>query len=203
MLRSMLMRKIGITGGVGSGKSQVLSYMEEDYHALVLRADDVSRDLMEPGGRCYEKIRDLFGAEYLLKDGAFDRKKIADKVFLAPDLLDKMNAILHPAVISEIIAREKKAEESGCPIVCVESALLPVMQEKGNETFDELWYVYADELSRRIRLKESRGYTDEKISSIMANQLTEEGFRQACQVVIDNSGSFEDTKRQIDIALGE
>lgn len=197
------MRKIGVTGGVGCGKSLVLSYLEDAYQALVLRTDEVSRDLMEPGGRCYEEILDLLGREYLQQDGSFDRKKIAEKVFCTPELLEKMNEILHPAVISEILEREKRAEKKGCPIVCVESALLPVMQEKGNETFDELWYVYADESSRRNRLKESRGYTDEKISSIMANQLSEEGFRKACQCVIDNSGSFEETKRQIDIALGE
>ena len=76
----------------------------------------------------------------------------------------------------------------------LEAALLP---DVGGELCDELWYVYADEEARRSRLKASRGYTDEKITQMIKRQPTEERFRRACTAVIDNSGPFEDTMRQI------
>ena len=76
----------------------------------------------------------------------------------------------------------------------VEAALLP---DVGADLCDELWYVYAAEDVRRRRLRDSRGYTDEKITQMIGRQPSEQTFRQACTVVIDNSGAFEDTKRQI------
>ena len=195
------MKKIGVTGGVGCGKSEVLAYLEEAYGAAVLRTDEISRDLMEPGGDCHDDILALFGPEFVLENGSFDRLKIAERVFREPVLLDRLNAILHPATISRTLLLEEEAEKNGCPVVCVESALVRVMREKGNETYDELWYVYADEAVRRQRLKESRGYTDQKIDSIMANQPSEREFREACDAVIDNSGAFAETRRQIDLLL--
>ena len=85
-------------------------------------------------------------------------------------------------------------EAQGRSLYVVEAALLP---DVGKELCDELWYIYADESVRRERLKASRGYTDEKISQMIASQPQEERFRSTCSVVIDNSGSFEDTMKQI------
>ncbi len=198
-------RRIGVTGGVGSGKSEVLRYMEDKYGALVLRTDDLAKELMEPGRACYEEVRALFGSGVLLPDGSFDRTVIAQKVFADPVLLERLNSITHPAVVGYMADLVQEAEESGVKIICMESALFLDGQghKKGDDSYRELWYVYADESARRERLKASRGYTDEKISSIMARQVSEEMLRSACDAVIDNSGDFDDTKRQIDILLGE
>ena len=92
----------------------------------------------------------------------------------------------------ELDIRKKAAE--GMQLYVVEAALLP---DVGKELCDELWYIYADENVRRERLKASRGYTDDKISQMIASQPEEERFRSVCSVVIDNSGDFEDTKKQI------
>jgi len=198
-------RRIGVTGGVGSGKSEVLHYMEEAYGALVLRTDDLAKELMEPGAACYEKVLELLGPGVLKQDGSFDRAGIAKIVFADPAVLEKMNSITHPAVLDYAADLVREAEENGKSIICLESALFLDEQgkKKGGETYRELWYVYADEGVRRERLKASRGYTDEKISSIMAQQVSEEVLRSVCDAVIDNSGDFDDTKRQIDVLLGE
>ena len=91
--------------------------------------------------------------------------------------------------------------EAGTQLFFLEAALL--IEEKYNEICDELWYVYADEAVRRKRLKESRGYTDSKITSMIRSQLPEQRFREAADFVIDNSGPLADSIRQIDSRLGE
>ena len=196
-------RRIGVTGGVGSGKSMVLQYMESEYGALILRTDDLAREMMEPGGACYEEVMELFGRDVLREDGTFDRAGIAARVFDDPELLERLNSITHPAVIRQITETVEKAELQGIKIICLESALFLDEQgrKKGNESYDELWYVYADEGVRRERLKASRGYSEEKISAIIANQVSEEMLRKNCDAVIDNSGEFSLTEKQIDRLL--
>lgn len=196
-------RRIGVTGGVGSGKSTVLQYMESEYGALILRTDDLAREMMEPGGACYEEVLELFGRDVLQEDGTFDRAGIAARVFDDPELLERLNSITHPAVIRQITETVEKAELQGIKIICLESALFLDEQgrKKGNESYDELWYVYADEGVRRERLKASRGYSEEKISAIIANQVSEEMLRKNCDAVIDNSGEFSLTEKQIDRLL--
>ncbi len=105
-----------------------------------------------------------------------------------------MNDIVHPEVLEWVRKDILKKKEEGCSYYIVEAALLP---EVGKELCDELWYIYTDEAVRRERLKSSRHYTDEKITRMIASQPIEEVFRKACTVVIDNSGDFEATKRQI------
>ena len=196
-------RTIGITGGVGCGKSEVLKYLEEKYDAYVVLSDDVARHLIDPDAPCFAAVLELFGPEYLLEDGSFDRKKIAAAVFRNEDLLEQLNGIIHPGVWEEVARLKKEKAAEGCPVLCVESALLVTPEgKKDNETFDELWYIYASEPVRRRRLKESRGYSDERISAMIGNQASEELFREACDVLIDNSGSMDDTRRQIDRLFG-
>ena len=196
-------RRIGVTGGVGSGKSEVLRYIQEAYGALVLRTDDLAKELMEPGAACYEEVRALFGPGAVREDGTFDRAVIASKVFADHVLLEKLNGITHPAVLRYTEQLIREAEEKGTQIVCIESALFvdAFGNKKGNESYHELWYVYTDTAVRRERLKASRGYSDEKISSIMANQVSDEVLRRYCDVVIDNSGDFSFTMKQIDRLL--
>ena len=116
-------RRIGVTGGVGSGKSEVLHYIQEKYGALVLRTDDLAKELMDPGEVCYEEVRALFGPEIVREDGTFDRAGIAAKVFSDPVLLGKLNEITHPAVLKRTEELICSAEKQGTRIVCIESAL--------------------------------------------------------------------------------
>ena len=193
------MKIIGITGGVGSGKSRVLSYMEEQFNAFICQADHVAWELQTPGQRYYLQIVEHFGREILHDDETIDRKKLGQIVFNDNEALLVLNAIMHPAVKEEIRNRICNASENGCEYFIIEAALL--LEDNYKQICDELWYIYTDEKTRRLRLKESRAYSDEKIDAIMASQLSEEIFRKECQIVIDNSGDFEDTCYQIDEAM--
>lgn len=190
------MKIIGITGGVGSGKSRVLSYLETKYGAVICQADHVAWKLQEPGRKCHAEIVSCFGEEILNEDKTIHRGKLGKIVFSDNEKLLLLNQIMHPAVkdyIVELVQREKKKNTT---YFILEAALL--LEEHYNLICDELWYIYCDRNVRCERLKESRSYSDEKIDSIMATQLSEENFREQCQIVIDNSGDFEDTCYQID-----
>ena len=193
------MKIIGITGGVGSGKSRVLSYLEQQFDAVICQADHVAWELQAPGQRCYLQIVEHFGREILNDDETIDRKKLGQIVFNNNEELLMLNAIMHPAVKEEIQNRICNARENGSEYFIIEAALL--LEDNYKQICDELWYIYTDENTRRLRLKESRAYSDEKIDAIMASQLSEEIFRKECQIVIDNSGDFEDTCYQIDEAM--
>lgn len=192
---------IGVTGGVGSGKSELLRYVRERYGAYVLFADEAAARLMQRGERCFEPVVRLFGPEAVGADGELDRGRIAGMIFNSDPLREKLNRIVHPAVRAYIMEEISAEREAGTQLFFLEAALL--IEEKYNEICDELWYVYADEAVRRKRLKESRGYTDSKITSMIRSQLPEQRFREAADFVIDNSGPLADSIRQIDSRLGE
>ena len=194
------MKVIGITGGIGAGKTAVLSYMEKNYNCRILLADEAAHQVKEPGETCYFRLVELLGKEILDEESRINRQRMAEKIFASPGLLARVNGVIHPAVkerILSVIRRERKA--SVHDFLVIEAALL--IEEGYLDVVDVMWYVHAGEETRRKRLKKSRGYSDEKIDSIMTKQLSEEQFRQYCQVVIDNDLSFEDTCRQVDQAL--
>lgn len=189
----------GITGGVGAGKSQVMQYLETAHGARVLLMDNLGHDLMAKGAVCYDPILQLFGPEVLLENGEFNRKAIGAKVFADRELLEKLNAIVHPAVKKEVIRRVAAAREEGVKCFFMESALL--LEEKYDAMCDELWYIYTKEEVRRERLKASRGYSDEKIDQMLNNQASEELYRSHCSFEINNSGNFAETQAQIDARM--
>lgn len=193
---------IGITGGVGAGKSTVLGYIKEHYNCLVIFSDDVANDIKKKGFPAYDELVELLGNGILGDDGEIDRARMASAIFNDKNILKKVNNILHPAVnqyIINIIEDEKKRNE--LDFVFVEAALL--IENGYDKIADELWYVYASEEVRRQRLKASRGYSDEKITDILGKQLEDAEFRKCCQFVIDNSADLEEAALQIDQRLAE
>ena len=193
---------IGITGGVGAGKSSVLQYMEENYRCHVVLADDIGNRVKLPGEICYQRLVELLGRDILDSKGYIDKLRMAEAIFSDKELLEKVNAIIHPAVKDCILAEiEREKEKKQVDFFFIEAALLIECGYAAH--VDEMWYIYASDEVRRERLKASRGYSDEKVSAIMNGQLKEDEFRRACQVVIDNSGDMEDTKKQIDKILGD
>lgn len=194
------MRKIGITGGIGSGKSRVLDFLNEAYGAVICQADLVAHQVQLPGEECYQKVVDTFGKEILNPDGTIDRKILGKIVFDDPEKLEKLNAIVHPAVNDRIREEMKKAQKDGKANFVLEAALLtePVYRKM----LDEIWYIHVPQKIRMERLRISRGYTDEKMYAVFANQPSEETFTEAADLVIENGGDFEETEKQIDLALG-
>lgn len=190
------MRVIGVTGGVGSGKSAVLNYIEAHFDARIIKADDVGHLLMMPGQVCYEPVIQLFGEWIVKEDGSLDRETISKIVFEKKEILEKLNAIIHPAVKKYILREIERSKKEKTEFFFIEAALL--IEEKYDEICDELWYIYADEEVRKERLIEGRGYSEKKVREIMANQLSEDEFSSHCDFEIDNSGDFEETKKQLD-----
>ena len=192
------MKILGITGGVGCGKSTVLLYLQEAYGAFLIECDQVARSVQERGGVCYAPMTDLFGEEILLEDGSINRRAVAQRIFEDPVSREKLNEIVHPAVKGRV--RELILEHADSPLIVIEAALL--LEDHYDEICDEIWYIYADEETRRWRLKTSRGYSDERITDMMASQLTDEQFREQTDLTIDNSSeNIENTYRQLDHAL--
>ena len=190
------MKTIGITGGVGSGKSAILGYLAEHYPCRVLYADELTAKMQKKGGKCYEAMVRMFGPEYLLPDGELDRAKIGGRVFGDPEALKALNDLIHPIVVEEIKRQIKEAgSKENTEFFFLEAALL--IETGFDKICDELWYIYARREVRIKRLEESRGYTPERSAQMMERQLPEEVFRKYCQVVIDNSGTLEESISQI------
>ena len=129
------MRVIGVTGGVGAGKSTVLGILEEDFQAYVIQADQLGHILMEPGEECYDAVIALFGKEIIKKDKTIDRRRISDVVFTDKDMLLKLNGIIHPAVKQRILDLLGEQKEAGREICVVEAALF--LEENYQEFCDE------------------------------------------------------------------
>lgn len=191
------MKIIGITGGIGSGKSTVLNLLRDKYQAYIVEADRVAHDLMEPGQAAYEKIKAVFSETVFHADGTINRAALGQMVFQDTDRLKQLNEIVHPAVKVWIRNEIEQQKQSGsCQLFVIEAALL--IEDGYTAICDEIWYVYVEESIRIKRLMESRGYTEEKCRAIMKNQSDEAYYRQNTSAWIDNSLSFEDTEKQVD-----
>ena len=196
-----MMRFIGITGGVGAGKSAVLDYMASKRGVRVLLADEIAHMLMEPGTDCYEKIKKCFaGEDIFCADGHFDRFKLAQVIFSEEEKRARLNGIVHPAVKNYVINEAGRERKRGAlHFLILEAALL--IEEHYDEICDELWYIYTEEAVREKRLMETRGYSKEKVRQIFDSQLKEKEYRRYCKTVIDNNGDLAQTYAQIDAAM--
>lgn len=196
----MAMLVIGLTGGIGSGKSFVADIIKRHYPVAVIDTDSLARDLMKKGGSAYNRVKEYFGSGILAEDGEIDRERLSGIVFSDPDSLSKLNSLTHPAVQEKVLALIRGYRESGNYLaVLVETALLI---EAGYQSFcDEVFYVHADEKIRRMRLKESRGYTDKKIDRILANQKPEEEFIRHATWLIENNSGEEEVLRQLEVIM--
>ena len=189
---------IGITGGVGSGKSVVLNYLSDRYGARIIEADRLAEKLMEPGQTVYEAVVAAFSEGILEeKGGRIDRKKLAEIVFHDEYSLKKLNEIVHPLVKEYILNEIDKWNSEGrvCPFV-IEAALL--IQDGYKAICDVIWYVKVSKEIRIIRLMAGRGYSREKCISIMNNQPEDAFFEASSDLVILNDESIEAVKREID-----
>lgn len=184
---------IGLTGGVGCGKSTVVALLQKNFRCKAILTDEVAREQMQPGGIAYTLVLEEFGNEILAEDGTIDRGALAAIVFPDEEKLAKLNALTHPLVteyVLEQVGQERR--ENRYEILVIETALLI---EGGYDRFcDEVWYVYAPKEQRRKRLKESRGYPDGKIDALMARQKTEEEFFAVADHVVKNCDETTETE---------
>ncbi|MDY2614829.1 MAG: dephospho-CoA kinase [Lachnospiraceae bacterium] len=190
------MKVIGITGGVGAGKTQILEYLNNKYGATICQADAVGKKLQKKGTECFDAIVAHFGTEILDAKGELDREKLADIVFSDKVELSVLNSIVHPTVKEEIYKKIAKEERKNTNLFILESAIL--IEDHYEEICDELWYIYVEDSIRKKRLIYARGYDSKKVDDIIAAQLPKSMFMKHCDRVIDNSNTFEETKIQLD-----
>lgn len=178
------MNVIGITGGVGAGKSTVLNMLKELCNCEVIMADDVAKEAMAQGGMLSGTAVELFGKDAYLSDGSLNRTYIANLIYSDENLGKKWDEAVHPVVNDTIFSMiEKYREEKLLDFVFVEAALL--IENHYDEICDEIWYIYASEDTRKKRLKAQRNYSFEKSDSIMKRQMSDKDFRAHCSYVID------------------
>lgn len=190
------MLRIGLTGGIGTGKSRVARLLA-DLGAAVIDADALARQVVEPGGPAYDGVVARFGPEILRPDGTIDRAALAAVVFSDPDARRDLEALVHPAVRVE--TQRRLAElESGAdppPAVVVD---IPLLFEAGREgDFDQIWVVYAPDAVALDRAAARDGADPEQIKARMRAQWPIEEKVRRAHVVIDNSGDWDATEAQV------
>ena len=177
---------LGITGGIGAGKSLVLSIIDEEFDAYIVEADKLAHKLMLKGEDAYNQIIDTFGDEILDPDSEqIDRSILGKLVLSDKEKLSRLNAIMHPAVKKYIIDDINTKKDAGTKLYVIEAALL--IQDGYKSICDEIWYVNADREVRIQRLIESRGYSREKAESFLSNQPSDEYFEINSDRVINNN----------------
>ncbi len=196
------MRIIGITGGVGAGKSTVLALLKELTSCVIIMADDVAKTTTLPGGPAYKAVVKVLGEHVLDADGTINKGRMADIIFNDEAKKLAVEDVIHPVTKRLIKSMLKEADNKGIyEYAFVEAALL--IEDNYNEICEEFWYVYVPEKERIKRLMENRNYSEEKCRDIMANQLSDKQFRKHCAFTIDNSKNTEYTKSQLIYRLGK
>lgn len=185
------MKVIGITGGVGAGKSRILDILSREYGAYVIQADQVAKTLEEPGQPGYQRLVGEFGGRILAEDASIDRAALADLIFHDESALLRVNDIIHPLAWQRI---REMIRNSPAELIAVEAALF---NENSRTICDELWYVDTSEENRVERLLKNRGYSREKSMGMIQSQPSRETFLSLADRVIDNNGTPEDVQRQI------
>lgn len=186
---------IGLTGNIGTGKSTVLAYLAA-LGARVIDADKIAHEVMLPGGPAYEAILAAFGPGILAADGHIDRAKLGAIVFADPQALARLESIVHPAVFArtqELVAAAKE------PVVVIEAIKL-LESGMARRMCDAVWVVTARPEVALARLVAQRGISEAEARRRLDHQMPEAEKVAHADVVIDNSGSLEETRQQVNAA---
>jgi dephospho-CoA kinase len=188
------LKLIGLTGGAGSGKSTVAA-MLRDIGAEVLDADEAAHAAYEPGSPGFDEVVREFGSEFV-RDGRIDRGRLGELVFNDRDARLRLNAIVHPLVREWMAARTAEAAQRGAPVVVQD---VPLLFENGLERlYSSVVLVDVPEGIQLKRLVEGRGLSEERARAMIAAQMPIEEKRRRAQHVIDNSGTREETRAQVE-----
>jgi len=186
---------VGLTGGIGCGKSTVARLLATR-GARVIDADQIAREVLEPGARCYQAVVGRFGPEVLLPDGRVDRPALAAAVFADPGALADLNAITHPAIGEEIVERARAASASPGPVVVD----LPLLDRSAKRRYGLAAVIVVDapEELAMARLVGQRGFSADDARARMAAQMSRAERLALADRVLDNSGDLQSLEEQVD-----
>lgn len=188
------MKVIGLTGGIGTGKSTVSKFLAE-LGAVVIDADKVGHEVFRPGTEGWDDVVATFGKEVLNTAGEIDRKKLGAIVFNNPEALQKLNQIVHPRAYDLVKSRLDEYRQRGAGVVVVEVILL--IEAGWTDLVDEVWVVVASEDTVVKRLKQQRGMSEEEILTRIHSQLSTEERVKHADVVINNDGDIDEVKAKV------
>ena len=190
------MKTIGLTGGIGTGKTTVSEYLKEK-GCVIIDADKISKEMTEKGSPALEEIKKSFGGKYISKEGTLERKLLGDLVFNDPEALEKLHAIITKKVEEKIDLILKQLKKQAIDDIVVIDA--PLLFECGMESVaDENWLITADMQVRIDRVEKRDGLSEKQILDRINNQMSEDEKRGKSRCIIDNSGTVEDLYRHID-----
>lgn len=185
---------VGLTGGIGSGKTTVASILEQR-GAVVIDADDLARRAVEPGTPGHTHVIEAFGRGVLAESGQIDRERLAQVVFADPGARRKLEFIVHPAV-ARLFSETVDAYRDTDRIVVY---VVPLLVERSlQDAFDVVVAISASPETRRARLSGDRGMKPEDATSRMSAQLSDDERERSAHIVIDNEGSLEELERMVD-----
>ena len=194
------MKLIGLTGGIGSGKSTVAQLLVEQGWALV-DADRIARDIVEPGQPALAELAEAFGEDILRADGSLDRGLLASRAFASREKTDLLNSITHPRINEETQARFAAARRAGEEFVVYD---MPLLVDNGlHKDMDATIVVDVDVEERVRRLVEFRGLEEDDARRRIAAQIPDDVRRAAADVLIDNNGPREALDVQVAAAVEE
>lgn len=184
---------IALTGGVGSGKSTVAAILRE-LGAVVIDADEAARAVVEPGTEGFREVVEAFG-EKVVRDGRLDRQALADIVFADDAARQRLNAIVQPRVRDRMAEQQQEAEARGEPRAVLD---IPLLYENGlDAAFPTVIVVWVPAEVQVRRLVEGRGFSEADARARIAAQQPIDEKREKASYVVDNSGSPEETRRQV------
>jgi dephospho-CoA kinase len=195
--RAMPRPVIGLTGGIGSGKSTVAALLAE-LGADVVDTDKVGHEVYRPGTEGFRQVTEAFGADVIASDGSIDRRRLAAKVFADPAALGRLNAIVHPLIglaVRDWLVRAQ-GEPRTTPIV-VEA---PVLMEAGWRFFDEVWVVVVEPATAVARVTASRDMTEEEVRRRLAAQMSNDERIRLADRVIRNDGDLSALRAEVEAA---
>jgi dephospho-CoA kinase len=190
------MLRIGLTGGIGSGKSEVSRRLAA-LGAVVLDADQAARDVVAPGTPGLARVAAAFGAGVLLPDGSLDRAKLGEMVFADKEARGRLNAIIHPLIHEHMAAAEKQAAAGGTAVIVHD---IPLLAEGGRSRYAGFDLVIVVDVPPELqveRLTGNRGMTAEDAAARMASQAAREQRLAIADIVIDNSGTLADLDKRV------
>ena len=187
------MLKVGLTGGIGSGKSTVAKALQAKGVVLV-DADQIAREVVQPGEIALQEIADAFGQAILLEDGGLDRSALKQRIFSDPQAKTQLESILHPRIRQRILDRVASATDT--PYVVADIPLL--VESNYPQYFDRVVVVDCPEELQIARVQARDEMPKAQILSIMASQATRQDRNAAATDIIDNSGDLDSLKMQIE-----